>query len=1372
MSENKTIRIKTTPNGGDKHLKISLTQDFDFIEILSLKLSSEDVYRKFCADYGVIAGRVVVNQGFGVPNAKVSIFIPLSETDKLNPEISGLYPYEIITDKNSDGIRYNLLPKDSDNQDPCFTPIGSFPSKREILDNDIMLDIYCKYYKFTTTTNHAGDFMIFGVPLGNYIVQVDADISDIGLITQKPYDLIGKGTPQKLFESPSKFKSSKNLDSLTQVKTLRSGVTVKPFWGDLENCEIGINRLDFDLQTNITPSAIFVGSIFGDNEKHSVNKHCRPRRDLGKLCDMVSGEGTIEMIRKTFDGNIEQFDVDGGRVIDDNGAWAYQIPMNLDYVITDEAGNLIPSDDQNIGLPTRASVRFRIGMDVTGAEGRLRTRAKYLVPHNPQNFTQSDYTFDDTTKDDSFRDLYWNKIYSVKNFIPRYQTNSLITNKNYIGIKDVDGCVGTHNPFPYNRLLSDFNPVFGILCIIINIIVNIIALINNVIIGPINNFFIAPINNFVINPINSIMNSIVGNFCFLWNKVNGILPASASIGSCPLSWSNINQINYISCIVLKCGDNNDTYSPGCNQGSNPGFQSGTTHYPNDSHNHGIGAGLADCYLIQLADALNIFQFDFYNDWINGSLYSFLLKYKKRKHGQEKFCEYDCSPNFTGGVDGNNNNIPDNDCVQSYLVDSCAYSTNINSISTIIPPNVNFSKSFALNDGLIKKVDDEFYYAAYTHSGNKLLFATDIIHLGSIFDCDWQGIPKIEQYLVPTTYKRPPNTSEYEPEGSGNKVVCGISSIGSNTPNDGLFFDIDCLGIKVSTLRCQNIKKQCEFGVDIDSEDDSSTTFIPANCNIGPEDIEQVGVYFRDVFYNLNNSGINVTTYPYLSTINTSFASSTNTPTAILGPTVGLTEYNKFRNYLPNTNNNYEQPINNSYFFYFGLIPNKSAVDLLKNKYFTTCKIEIEEDFNVIGNVTDVTSIGGNDGSINNIIIVGNSTTPYTYSWSGPAGFISTSQNIFNLIVGTYKLIVTDANGFIGKASFIVNQPQPTFCTVSINKDSYTTISNDGEIIINAVGGGIPPYYYNMIGPVNSSGGPSIFNSFIINNLSIGNYIMDIYDSASIPTHCINSGLTINSATALNVTVNKVDSGCYKSNIGSININIASGVPPYSVLTTCTALGYSSPLLIQGGLTAGTYVVTVQDALSQINTQNVVISEDAQMTIGNITGPQCSSTSTIFYLNIVDPSTTISWLSSPWIITGEVDGTLTSNFIYTPVASTPNLFKVEFTGPEAFSYYRVNFTNSNGCTISDTWSKLSTIRPTVTLGGNITSVSVSPNTVQLTANPSGGNSPYTYLWTDLWTSTIIATTPYIYASLNPSGYPFSCLISDSKGCQITLYYTTP
>lgn len=82
-----SIRIRTTPGGSDKYVKVKLDQDFDFIEILSLKLTQSEVYRRFSADYGAVAGRVIANNGFGVVNARVSIFIPLSDEDGDDPII-------------------------------------------------------------------------------------------------------------------------------------------------------------------------------------------------------------------------------------------------------------------------------------------------------------------------------------------------------------------------------------------------------------------------------------------------------------------------------------------------------------------------------------------------------------------------------------------------------------------------------------------------------------------------------------------------------------------------------------------------------------------------------------------------------------------------------------------------------------------------------------------------------------------------------------------------------------------------------------------------------------------------------------------------------------------------------------------------------------------------------------------------------------------------------------------------------------------------------------------------------------------------------------------------------------------------------------
>tara|TARA_Y100000389_G_C17466752_1_gene526346 strand:- start:2782 stop:3057 length:276 start_codon:yes stop_codon:yes gene_type:complete len=89
----KSLRIRTTP-GESRNIQIKIDQDFDFLEVLSLKITQEDLYSSFCADYGVVVGRVIANEGFGVPNTKVSVFIPISSEDEKNDLIRDLYPFK------------------------------------------------------------------------------------------------------------------------------------------------------------------------------------------------------------------------------------------------------------------------------------------------------------------------------------------------------------------------------------------------------------------------------------------------------------------------------------------------------------------------------------------------------------------------------------------------------------------------------------------------------------------------------------------------------------------------------------------------------------------------------------------------------------------------------------------------------------------------------------------------------------------------------------------------------------------------------------------------------------------------------------------------------------------------------------------------------------------------------------------------------------------------------------------------------------------------------------------------------------------------------------------------------------------------------
>jgi hypothetical protein len=1201
---NKTVRIRTTPNGSDKYLKVKLDQEFDFIEVLSLKISQQEAYRNFCSDYGVVVGRVIINSGFGVPNARVSIFVPIDDVDSSDPEIKGLYPYEIVTDKDSDGVRYNLLPRNSETDNECFTPVGTFPTKREILDNSILLGVYCKYYKFTTTTNHAGDFMFFGIPVGNHAVHVDVDISDMGIASQRPYDSISQGSPVAMFDSSTKFKGGTNLDSLVQIKSANSAVNVQPFWGDMDSCELGISRLDIDLNYNIKPCAIFTGSIFGDNEKNSINKNCRPRRAMGELCKQATGEGTIEMIRKDVDGNIEKLDIEGGKLIDDKGAWAYQIPMNLDYLVTNEFGDLVPSEDPNKGIPTRTSVRFKVSLDETGSLGRLRARAKYLVPHNPKNKNEIDYEFGNETQDSSFRDMYWNKIYTVSNFITRFQRKNAVLvkpvkNRNMVAIKDIDGCVGDKNPFPYSKINTQFNPLFFIICLIMKILEFVIFIINKIVVAILNLIML------VINAIISVICGIIRLIRRIWKWIFGRRRPRLP-GFC-------NKKYWVPCIFAKCPFDDEStalFMPGCSDKhgrEEAMIQAGAEGTPTKVYNDLFE--LSNCVAFELARAMDLFQFDFYNDWVNGTLYAYLLKYKRRKR-REKYCSNDCSGSG---------------CITKVAMDTC-YNGGSDSQNEL--------KSIAFREGVIKKYKGELFYAPTTKDGAFKLYATEVTNLGAVFNCDWQGIPKVQPLLIPTTFKMPSILDEYDDTATYIEST-GQVDIGGN---EGLFFDISCAGLSSDYRQCLNFRHICEFGVDLDELDNAPNgTPIYPDYIIGSQEIESNSRFVRDVLFGLNISTNNMfTNYPYSTDFN-----QPNCPTYNFGgneicnsaqPTTQANgaDYLKFRG-SAYTNSSFSQP-EHSYYFYFGIVPGATGLDLMNSKFFTKCYPKVTKEFLIkIVDTTATTTTTSTDGAFSFSIINGSSTA-YTYTISGPNGTNITGTilesptgnltTISNLPAGDYTITVQDTNGTLISQTFTISGPTPLYADAYVTHDSSGATCN-GSIALAPVGGGSGTYYYvvhhsnGSIVPINGSTAPQLVsaNPTMIDGLCVdiasgttgyGYYIV-VTDSNGASVTIPN--LAVAGVTPITLSVSPVNPLCFGDDSGTATYTVAGGNQPIYITTVSAQNNESVNGFVISGLTAGNYTATATDVANQSVSVTYTLVEqnpemDIELALADVLRKQC------------------------------------------------------------------------------------------------------------------------------------------------------------------------
>jgi len=490
----------STNIGKDQLVTVELKQDYDLLEILSLKFSQQDVYTSLCSDYGVVCGRISVNNGLGIPNARVSIFVPLKDVHANDPIISALYPYTSVTDKDQNNYRYNLLP--ARQQHGGHTPTGTFPDQTDILTREEILEVYETYYSYTVKTNSAGDFMIWGVPLGQQTIHVDVDLSDIGCFSLRPYDFIREGKGVDNFKNKYSFKSSEDINSLPQIVSFDKNIEVYPFWGNVDICDIGITRTDFDLSdkgVNIIPTAFIIGGVYTDNGKNAINKNCTPKAKMGRKCDLVTKSGKIEAIRFTpqKDENNRPVleEVNLNEDILDDGGFVFPIEMNMDYVYTNEFGENEITNDPNKGVPTSACYRMRINLNDNGIQ-RVRSNADYLLPNireysndidksyyfgtkwsgYPQNSvsTNSDYGIlysenGEYIPKDYFYRFNYNKVYTISSFQKSYVRNGFFGKNQYLGLKELvpteeEDCAdnltppvnfGTKN-YTFTLLIADF----------------------------------------------------------------------------------------------------------------------------------------------------------------------------------------------------------------------------------------------------------------------------------------------------------------------------------------------------------------------------------------------------------------------------------------------------------------------------------------------------------------------------------------------------------------------------------------------------------------------------------------------------------------------------------------------------------------------------------------------------------------------------------------------------------------------------------------------------------------------------------------------------------------------------------------------------
>ncbi|MFH7001948.1 T9SS type A sorting domain-containing protein [Flavobacterium bizetiae] len=366
--------------------------------------------------------------------------------------------------------------------------------------------------------------------------------------------------------------------------------------------------------------------------------------------------------------------------------------------------------------------------------------------------------------------------------------------------------------------------------------------------------------------------------------------------------------------------------------------------------------------------------------------------------------------------------------------------------------------------------------------------------------------------------------------------------------------------------------------------------------------------------------------------------------------------------------------------------------------------------------TDVTCNGLNDGSAT-VNATGGSGS-YTYSWSPSGGTAATATG---LSPGTYTVTVTDGNSCTETQNFIIVEPN----VLTASAAGQTDINCHGEATGSATviaAGGTGLYSYSWA--------PSGGSADTATGLTAGTYTVTVTDANNcFTTH----SFTLTEPNAITATIVPTDVTCNGGSNGSATATVTGGVGSYTYLWAPTG----GTAATASGLSAGTYTVTVTDANSCATTQSVTITEPNALvaSVGGQTDVTCNG------LN--NGSATVN-------ATG---GTGTYTYSWSPSGGTAATANGLSPG-----IYTVTVTDANSCFTTQTF----TIMQPAVLAATTSQINATCSTGgQAAVSPSGGTTPYSYLWSN-------GATTQIVTGLVAGNY--STLVTDANGCTLTKNFT--
>ena len=381
---------------------------------------------------------------------------------------------------------------------------------------------------------------------------------------------------------------------------------------------------------------------------------------------------------------------------------------------------------------------------------------------------------------------------------------------------------------------------------------------------------------------------------------------------------------------------------------------------------------------------------------------------------------------------------------------------------------------------------------------------------------------------------------------------------------------------------------------------------------------------------------------------------------------------------------------------------------------TVLSVSIADPAQLVATATEtmVSCFGLANGAIN--LSVSGGTSPYTVLWSNN----ETTEDIDNLVAGTYSVSVTDANGCQTTGNYTIFEPSALSATASETMVSCFGLAN-GAIDLSVSGGTSP---YTVLWSNNET-------TEDIDNLVAGTYSVSVTDAKGCQT---TENYTIFEPSALSATASETMVSCFGLANGAIDLSVSGGTSPYTVLWSNNETTGDIDNLV-----AGTYSVSVTDA----------------------NGCQTTGNYTIFEPSALSATASETMVSCFGLANGAIDlsvsgGTSPYTVLWSNNETTEDIDNL------VAGTYSVSVTDANGCQTTGNY----TIFEPSALSATATETMVScfglaNGAIDLSV--SGGTSPYTVLWSNNETTEDID---------NLVAGTYSVSVTDANGCQTTGNYT--